>query len=171
MARPTKLTPALQARIVALIEAGNYPAVAARATGVGESTFYRWMTDGRPEFQEFRESVERAEAMSEIQAVEKLYASDSRSVTGFLERRFPSRWRRPIESPPRPEPSMPAVRADSQATITFTSEEIAIASIAYLNRKRRAAGEVLQLSDDGLRRLTVADWGPGNPAPDAPGRE
>jgi hypothetical protein len=38
---------------------------AIRFADVGESTFYRWMVDHRPEFREFRESVERVETERE----------------------------------------------------------------------------------------------------------
>lgn len=63
--RPSKLTPELQAKIVAGVRLGAFPSIAARAAGIGSSTFYRWMQAGergRKRFREFREEVGRAAA-------------------------------------------------------------------------------------------------------------
>ena len=66
MARPTKLTSAVQDRVVAAIRAGNYPEAAARSAGISESTFYRWMARAELEasgpYRSFREAVVLAEA-------------------------------------------------------------------------------------------------------------
>jgi len=45
--RPTSLTPALAIRISERLVACNYPSVAARAVGVPERTFDRWIAKGR----------------------------------------------------------------------------------------------------------------------------
>lgn len=44
--RPSKLTPRLRDQIVGYVRVGNFASVAARAAGIGESTFYRWMERG-----------------------------------------------------------------------------------------------------------------------------
>ncbi|HXF72327.1 MAG TPA: hypothetical protein VNO79_06935 [Actinomycetota bacterium] len=46
MARPTKLSPEVQARICQAIRAGNYRETAARYAGIGISTFYAWLQRG-----------------------------------------------------------------------------------------------------------------------------
>lgn len=99
--RPTKLTKALTEQICRAIRAGNYPAVAARSCGVGESTFYRWMEEGRSAtkglHRDFYEEVKGAEAKAEVNAVAlvaKAMSGEWRAAIGLLERRFAERWRR-----------------------------------------------------------------------------
>jgi transposase len=102
VARPTKLTPEVQDRIVAAIRAGNYAAPAARSAGVSEATFYRWMSRGERAksgiYRDFHEAVRRAEADAEVHAVavirKEIADGDWRAAATFLERRFPDRWRR-----------------------------------------------------------------------------
>ncbi len=115
MARPTKLSPAVQERIVALLKSGNRRGVAARAAGVAEPTFFRWMSDTRPQFREFRESVERAEAEAEVAVVATLVSAMPRSTAAaifWLRARSPE-WRGdrdaaravPVEAPAVLEPA------------------------------------------------------------------
>lgn len=95
--------------IVDRVRAGSYPEVAAQSTGVSSSTFYRWRTYGedrvengrvvraRPQYREFREALDRAEAESEMRAiatVQKAFESDWRAAGWYLERRGPQRWRK-----------------------------------------------------------------------------
>jgi hypothetical protein len=112
MPRPPKLrdtigtrddgTPETRAdRIVALIRLGNYQATAARAAGVDQSTFYRWLEKGQEgrtrEYREFSEAVDRARAEAESHAVLMVrtgMAEDWRAAMTFLERAFPKRWGR-----------------------------------------------------------------------------
>ncbi len=101
MARPTKLTPEVQDRIVKAIRAGNYFQAAARAAGISESTHYRWLERGAEEKQgahrDFREAVSRAEAESEVHAVaviRRAMTEDWRAALALIERRHPERWRR-----------------------------------------------------------------------------
>ena len=63
--RPTKLTPALQARIVKLVREGNYPETAAQSEGVHRDTYYSWMERGREReqpFADFPDAMTRARA-------------------------------------------------------------------------------------------------------------
>lgn len=102
MARPTKLTTEVREKICRAIRAGNYPAVAARAAGVSESTFYRWMERGRSDakgpHRAFYEAVREAEAESEVHLVAVLRKSskdgDWRAALALLERRYAERWRK-----------------------------------------------------------------------------
>ena len=111
MGRPTKLTKELTEKICRAVKAGSHPAVAARSVGVGESTYYRWMEEGRAEEKglrrEFYEAVKLAEAEGEVRAVAHLAAAaptDWRASLALLERRHPHRWlRRPGTVPAAPE--------------------------------------------------------------------
>lgn len=113
MARPTKLTKELSEQICRAIRAGNYPAVAASSCGVAESTFYRWMEEGRSSnkvlYRDFYEEVKRAEAEAEVRAVAviaKAMPLEWRAAFGLIERRFAERWHRrkrsetPVEERP-----------------------------------------------------------------------
>ena len=106
MARPTKLTPEVEERIVRAIRAGNYPEVAARHAGVHPSTYYRWMERGALEgdaseddpYRHLRAEVERALADAEAAEV-ALIAQAARggswaAAAWLLERRYPDRWGR-----------------------------------------------------------------------------
>ena len=61
MARPAKLTPEVQARIIEAVQAGNYMETAAQYANIGLSTFYRWMAEGEGEKapKRQRESLEK----------------------------------------------------------------------------------------------------------------
>jgi hypothetical protein len=102
MARPTKLTPEVQERIITALRAGNYQETAARYAGISEATFYDWMARGREEpgsvFAEFLEAVEKAKSDAEVR---DLYLIDQAAQTGSwqaaawkLERKFPHKWGR-----------------------------------------------------------------------------
>ena len=100
MARPSKLTDEVQDRIVRAIRAGNYAEAACHSAGISSSTFYRWMTRGDAEagaYRVFREAVLQAEAEAEVHAVaiiRRAMTDDWRAAMAYLERRYPSRWRR-----------------------------------------------------------------------------
>lgn len=112
MARPSKLTPEIQQRIVSLIKAGNYAETAARASGIGPSTYYRWMDRGRDEqarldqggrprkteapYREFWEAVTRADAEAEAIAAGLVMTAarmNYKAAQFLLERRWPGRWK------------------------------------------------------------------------------
>jgi hypothetical protein len=70
-----KLTSELADRLVALLQAGNYVAVAAREVGISRAVFYQWIDRGassaavdRP-YRELRERVEHAKAQAEARNV------------------------------------------------------------------------------------------------------
>lgn len=111
MGRPGKLTAEVEERIVQAIRAGSYFAVAARAAGVSESTFYRWLARGAAEpdgpYAGFRAAVLRAEAESELHAVvavRRAAREDWRAALALLERRHRERWgrRQPAEAAAEP---------------------------------------------------------------------
>ncbi len=101
MARPTKLTPETQERILKAVRAGNYAEAAARSAGIAPSTFYRWMERGTSEpdgpHRELHDAVRRAEAEAEVHAVavvRRAMSEDWRAAMAYLERRHASRWRK-----------------------------------------------------------------------------
>jgi hypothetical protein len=106
MSRTPKLTPAVQARIVELVAAGNYFAVACRAAGISQETGNEWMARGEGRHHDrgdpdgrharFARSVREAEAEAERYAVEALrngFDKDFRAAVEYLKRKHPDRWR------------------------------------------------------------------------------
>lgn len=103
MARPTKLTPEVRDKIVKAISAGAYATVAAKAAGIGESTYFRWLEEAtkenaKPELVEFRESVKEAEAQAEIANIALIrtaaQAGTWQAAAWYLERKHAERWGR-----------------------------------------------------------------------------
>ena len=121
MARRLKLTPALQDRLCNMLMQGGYLNRAALACGIGESTLYRWLQLGeerveggkrikpKRQFREFKEAVERVQAMIEQLHVQNIrqgafeitkgpngetiiITKDVRASMWFLERKFPDRY-------------------------------------------------------------------------------
>src|SRR5215469_8404400 len=76
--RPTKLTPEVQATIIAYIRQGNYVETSAAAAGVHKDTFYRWLkAGGRAKsgiYKQFSDAVNRAVAKAvhnDLQVIDK----------------------------------------------------------------------------------------------------
>jgi transposase-like protein len=101
--RPTKLTPEIIEKVCAAIYAGNYAKIAAQLSGISESTYYAWMAEAEKEdcdpiFLEFSESVERAEAAAEVEAVALIRQSakngNAKDAQWLLERKHGERWGR-----------------------------------------------------------------------------
>jgi hypothetical protein len=100
---PLKLTPELADKLISLLKAGNYVAVAVRAAGISRALFYKWLDRGAsdaPEdaaYAELRERVERAKAEGEARNVAQI-ASAARenwqAAAWMLERMYPDRWGR-----------------------------------------------------------------------------
>lgn len=121
--RPSALTEGVQRRIESAIRTGAYPETAARAAGVSERSFYRWMERGEAEqvrrdsydaehptlteeekekraieqpFVHFWQSIQKALAEAEILVVGKVYqgGKDWQSKAWIAERRWRERWGR-----------------------------------------------------------------------------
>jgi hypothetical protein len=97
----TKLTSIMQDRICQLLRAGCYAERAAAASGIDQSTFYRWLQRGEQEedglYREFRDAVKSAEAEAEARAVTIIQLAmpgDWKAAMTWLERKFPERWAR-----------------------------------------------------------------------------
>lgn len=106
MARPTSLTPEIQATIVESLRKGNYRTTAAALAGVHRNTILNWIAwgaEGKAPYAAFCEAVEKAEAESEAELVDEVRNARA-AVVGLsgpdlwqarmtlLERRFPHRW-------------------------------------------------------------------------------
>lgn len=99
-----KLTPELADRLVALLQAGNYVAVAVREVGISRALFYQWLERGASsaardvEYVELRERVESAKAMAEARHVASIAKAaregNWQASAWWLERMYPDRWGR-----------------------------------------------------------------------------
>ena len=111
--RPSKLTPAVQEKIITAIRAGNYAQVAAVYAGITERTYYRWMELGDQarggRYLQFFQAVKAAEGEAEVRAVaiiQKKMTGDC-GVSEVLYLRDPDGngvelyWDRPAEQWPR----------------------------------------------------------------------
>jgi len=103
MARPTKLTPETQQKIITAIQAGNYQETAAKYAGITPNTFYQWMHKGegpkaKTPYREFREAVEKARSAAEIRNVALIQQAGNdgswQAAAWYLERSYPTRWGR-----------------------------------------------------------------------------
>jgi len=99
MARPTKLTPSVQSRIVAAVAAGNYYEAACVYGGVDYTTFRKWMQKGEKAkagpFFELFDACSKAEAEAEVRMVaqwQQQIPDNWPAARDFLARRFPDRW-------------------------------------------------------------------------------
>ena len=135
MARTTKLTSELTQKIVTAIRAGNYAKVAAALVGISEATYYSWLEqakkpDASPELLEFLESIERAEALAEIDSVTRIrQAADNgtwQAASWLLERKHGERWGR--NDKVRQEISGP-----NGTPLTLSIEDAKKAVLAYLD--------------------------------------
>jgi len=126
VARPSKLTAETAERIVQAVRAGNYAEAAVRAAGIAPSTFYRWLDRGAAEedgpHREFHDAVRRAEAEAEVHAVavvRRAMSEDWRAAMAYLERRYPSRWRRHTSTELTGKDGGP-IRAEHAPTVDLT---------------------------------------------------
>ena len=116
--QPTKLTPEIQKTICEELRVGSYVETAVVIAGIHRSTFYRWLKrgeEGDPEYVEFCDTVKKAIAEAEIDAVKRIRDAGKntwQAVAWWLERRFPHKWGR-HERPVIDETSPPS-EADPQ---------------------------------------------------------
>lgn len=101
--RPTKLTPARQKQICALLKTGVPEEAAAIRSGIDRATFFRWVATGEKTkaglYHDFSAEVKRAIAESEAALVKLIRkaATDFKTwqaAAWLLERRFPARYTR-----------------------------------------------------------------------------
>jgi len=101
MGRPTKLTDAVEQKLLEAIKAGNYRRVAAHYAGVSIRTFQAWVERGKAapgsRHGSFLQRVLEAEGQAEIEAtgcIAKAAKEDWRAAAWYLERKHPERWAR-----------------------------------------------------------------------------
>lgn len=79
MPRETRLTPAIQKKIVASIKQGNYFTVACEAAGIPEGTGREWLQRGRKTedepYSSFSAAIKKAEGESERAAIARIQAA------------------------------------------------------------------------------------------------
>jgi hypothetical protein len=104
MARPTALTPDVQAKVCDAMRIGAYQKEAARFAGVAENTLLSWLKTGRADVADGEDSVharfvadfEAAEAQAVIRGltvVQRAAAEgDWRAAMTWMARRHPDRW-------------------------------------------------------------------------------
>ena len=113
--RKTRLTPEIQAKIVALVKAGHYKRTAAAQAGINERTLYHWYDKGdrdhpnhRKIYGQFRQALDKAEAESEVVLLDKIWQEGTaRDHLEVLARRFPERWARRIDVGVQGDPTKP----------------------------------------------------------------
>lgn len=108
MARPTSLTPAVQAAIVEAIKRGHYRETAANLAGVSYRSMRRWEEAGEAEgatglYADFAHALKQAEAEAEDTLLQAIMTAQP-AVVGVsgadqwqakawvMERRWPKRW-------------------------------------------------------------------------------
>ena len=99
--RKSKLTKELIEEAAKYIRAGNYACVVANYLGIGESTWYRWLSEGEQAKsglkREVWEAIKKAEAVPEIRNVniiQQAAEENWQAAMTYLQRRFPERWGR-----------------------------------------------------------------------------
>jgi transposase-like protein len=113
--RRTRLTPEIQAKIIALVTAGHYKRTAAAHAGINERTLYQWYDKGDREhpshrkiYGQFRQALDKAEAESEIVLLDKIcQEGTARDFLEVLARRFPDRWAKRIDVGVQGDPTKP----------------------------------------------------------------
>lgn len=102
MARPTKLTPELQAQICKHLLDGNFVETVCDFVGIDKPTFYDWIKRGERGWQsdidggyvEFSNAVKRAISLIEMQTMGELKSGGMnwQAKAWWLERRHPDKW-------------------------------------------------------------------------------
>ena len=135
MGRKTKLTPEVQAKVCALLRAGNYFDASCQAAGITEQTGYNWINRGESacsgKFFDFFEAVKRASAEGEAANVTVIKIASEKHWTAaawLLERRFPGKWGRRVQE----------INAKVEHDIVDGTDEERIDRIAEMLERARA---------------------------------
>lgn len=101
---PTKFTPEVRAKILALVEEGNYITTVVAAAGISRMTWHRWLRIGMiepgeqgyvEELHKFYLDVLAAEAKGEVKVVNvfrQAATEDWQAAQKFLATRYADRW-------------------------------------------------------------------------------
>lgn len=115
--RPSKLTPELQERLVALIRAGNYVETAVLLVGLSKQTFYEWLRKGREQkrgkYAAFADAIERAAAEADERDLRRIDEAADKGIwqaaAWRLERRRPDQFGRGGQAPPVDPAATPTI--------------------------------------------------------------
>lgn len=121
MGRRTKLTPEIEQRIIQAIQAGGTYQIAAQFAGIGESTLYLWMKQGREGRNkakvEFLENIKRAEsrgAVANLSLIQRAaQAGDWKASAWILERRHGYSRNKPINNEAEEEADTPSIEINT----------------------------------------------------------
>ncbi len=103
MGAPTKFNEERAERLLQAVRGGNYLETASRYAGISYGTLRRWLLkadddDAPPEYQEFKEALEKARADAEVASLARIQKASSEGAwqasAWFLERSWPERWGR-----------------------------------------------------------------------------
>lgn len=162
MARPSKLTPNIQDRIVIVLENAGTRSLAAKAAGVDPVTLKRWTRwgeAGKAPYAAFSQAVRMAEGKAEaslLACVVKAAPANWRAAAWILERRWPKAWgRRDFEA----ERARQAARLEAKNALDAIPLE-ELTAMVEAERARRLPARALDLatmSDAELARLARGD--------------
>jgi hypothetical protein len=142
--RPSKLTPAVEEKLLGALRLGNFRSIAARFAGISPATFYRAMADHRPRFREFREAVEQAEATAEVQIIGNIVAASRTHpdvALKFAARKWPERWGPKAALRSAESDAVAPVPSVTTATITIPADQVPEFVRQLFEAKLRAGGE------------------------------
>jgi transposase len=101
VARPDKLTPEIQQKIVDSLRMGNYIETASAYAGINKTTLYDWLKRGarekRGKYKQFSNAVEKAMAeaeMRDVALIAQAAKENWQAAAWRLERKYPARWGR-----------------------------------------------------------------------------
>lgn len=101
--RPTKFTPERTEKLLQALRGGNYRDTACKYAGISHTTFHKWMKIGHsegapPEYVEFVEAVEKAEADAEVFDIALIRQAATggnwQAAAWVRERKNPEKWGR-----------------------------------------------------------------------------
>jgi len=99
--RKTKLNQELIDTAVDLLKMGNYTETVCDYLGIDESTWYRWMREGKKANRgiknQFYQSIKKAQAHAEIRnlaIIETAAKEEWQAAAWYLERKFQNKWGR-----------------------------------------------------------------------------
>lgn len=135
MARPEKLTPEIQEKVVQLLTAGNYIETAALMAGITKVSVYNWLKKGRAAkggmYREFFNAIERAQAAAENRSVLLIgrAANDQwQAAAWMLERKFPAKWGLRVQVTVREELAAALARLQERLTPDEYEKVVAVLS-------------------------------------------
>jgi len=132
VARPTSLTPELQAALCEQVRHGMYLEPACALVGISKASVYDWKkrgADGEEPYATFLDALEKADAEAERWGLDAWTAPECDSQwtrwAAFMERRFRARWGREAQSDASAQqpPQVVVVQVDRDAKVSVQQPE------------------------------------------------